>query len=147
VALTVHGEGTSKLSLHADLTLGEPGGCDLAAGTTVALELHVTVAAVKPVATALQRPWGCDADVPLVAPSAMPGFGVTLVDATGAPLHVANAAPEAQVTLHLFGSFVAAHGEPTSLRAWIAPAAPGEVEIVPALGDPVVVDVVDAGAI
>jgi hypothetical protein len=147
VALAVDTEGTADFSLTAEITLTEPSGCDLPVGTLVALDVHVAVTAVQPVATAFSRPPGCDADAPLVAPSAIAGFSVAMLDRTGAALHVANAAPDAQVALRLLGSFAAAHSEPASLAEWIAPSMPGEVEIVPALGVPLRVDVVDAEAI
>lgn len=146
-ALTVHTVGTADLSLAAEITLTEPSGCDLPVGTPIALDVRVAVNAVQPVATAFSLPPGCDTDVPLVAPSATAGFRVAILDRTGTPVHVANAAPDAQVALPLLGSFAAAHGEPASLAEWIAPSAAGEVEIVPALGDPLRLEVVDAEAI
>lgn len=131
--------GRGTLELDADA-------CELQAGTVLELELTLSVVAHDAVDGRIAMP--CVSEQPVaLAPSSGPAgqwFSAELLDAYGEPYVAANADPDAQLGVELHGEFDADHASPTSLRTWIAPSRPGRVEIVPALGESVAVDVVRA---
>ncbi len=71
-----------------------------------------------------------------------------LLDEAGSEVLVANAAPDAQVAVHVRGAALRpADAPPQSLARWSFPLVPGRVELRPAFGDPAFIEVVDAGQI
>lgn len=129
--------GRGKLELEMDA-------CELQAGTVLELELSLSVVAHDAVDGRIAMPCASD-EAPALAPGSTPTglwFSAELLDAYGEPYVAANADPDAQLGVELHGEFDADHASPTSLRTWIAPSRSGRVEIVPSLGDPVEVDVV-----
>jgi hypothetical protein len=94
----------------------------------------------------------CPTVPPAMAPSSRSTNGVgwfvaRLVDPEGEDYVAANAEDNAQVAMSLHGSFEAGHASPTDLSSWIAPSLPGQVQIVPAFGEPLLVEVVEPSAI
>lgn len=131
--------GRGKVELEEDA-------CELQAGTVLELDLSLSVVAHDAVDGRIAMP--CVSEEPAsVAPGSRPSgpwFSAELLDAYGKPYSAANADADAQLGVELHGEFDADHASPASLRTWIAPSRSGRVEIVPALGDPVVVDVVES---
>lgn len=134
--------GRGKLKLEMDA-------CQLQAGTVLELELSLSVAAHDAVDGRIAMPCG-SGEPASVAPGSRPSeqwFSAELLDADGEPYIAANAEADAQLGVELHGEFDADHASPESLRTWIAPSRSGRVEIVPALGEPIAVDVVEPGRI
>jgi hypothetical protein len=129
----------------------EADGCDQTVGTVLPVELTLTVL-VRPADDAIiETP--CGDDPILVAPAASASqnswpqwFSVRLRDDQG-PYFADNADGDAQVTVRLHGAFEAGHATPESLAQWLTQPEPGTVQIVPELGEPVEVQVVDSASV
>jgi hypothetical protein len=157
IGLVVAAEGAADLVIRASFTLTRASACDLPVETAIPLDVHVAVRAIRPADVAFDLPYGCDGDAVRVAPStqvsgqgtfASPSaFRAAILDEAGERTFVANAAPEAQTTVRLRGTFEAANASPASLAEWIAPPWPSEVEVSADLGEPLWIDVVDAGRV
>jgi len=120
--------------------------CELSAGTELDLELTLSVVAHDATNARIRMPCPTD-ETPSLAPGAIPsgaGLSAELLDPQGEPYIAANADPTAQVDVELFGQFDAQHSAPSSLQYWIAPSRTGPVDIVPAVGEPHSIVVVDA---
>ena len=148
IRLEVKGSGTEAFVGRGKLEL-EMDACELEAGTVLELELTLSVVAHDAVDGRIAMP--CASDQPAaIAPGSVPSgqwFSAELLDAYGEPYVAANADRDAQLGVELHGAFDVDHASPTSLRTWIAPSREGRVDIVPALGAPLAVDVVEPGRI
>ena len=141
--------GVTSLRSRGTATLTTEG-CDVAAGTTVELDFALTVYVRDALDSTLEGP--CDVEPWLIAPGAgqsandFSWIRASLRDEQGS-FHADNAAADAQVSLQLRGSFEAQHATPESFESWIPPLVPGPVEVTPAFGDAVQIEVVDASAV
>jgi len=144
-----HAEGAASIIGAGSITLDEEA-CAVPAGTTLPVDLSLTIA-VRPADDArIEGPHrGCDGPIAVGADPSTEGnwFTAQLLDREGEPFQAANAEPDAQVSVELHGAFEAEHAEPDVLARWVVPSEPGEVEIVPAFGQPRTVEVVEAEAI
>lgn len=126
--------------------------CDLPAGSTLPFDLEVTLAIERAENARIEPP--CPTAGTPVAPSSRASeaynwswFSATLVDEAGQGYLADNAEPDAQVSVTLHGSFDPDHAAPSTLTEWITPPRPGPVEIVPAFGEPLTVEVVEPARI
>jgi hypothetical protein len=157
IDLSVAGTGIAEFQLAATIVLAQQSGCELPVGVDIPINVHLDVRVGRPSGTVFDLPFGCTEEALLLAPSvALTGqgtfasfstFRVALLDEAGERMHAANASAEAQATVRLLGSFSSTEPQPASLAAWIAPAWPGPVEVVPELGAPLHLEVIDGAAI
>lgn len=147
LALSVHDAGQTVLSIAGEVVANGLGGCPVADGQRVPLTLALSVRVVRPAGTRFERAEACG-DAPKLAPSSVPEIAMVLLDEHGQPFEAANALPEGQAAVRLRGAFEAARSDyvPPTLGSWTTTVV-GEVELVPAVGDPLLVEVVDASAI
>lgn len=140
IGLEVHGPGSAELSVAAEMTLTQPNACNLPEGSRVGLDLSVAVVAIRPAGARFVLPAECRREVPLVAPDVPSTLALRLVDEQGEAVHADNATQNAQVGVVLREAHAASDAEPSSLADWF-PTEPGIVELFPAFGEPLQVDV------
>ncbi len=142
-------ERTTTITGLGEVTLAEET-CGLASGTVVSIDFGLSVSTKAIGGGLIEAP--CSEPV-VIAPFARDGAGdrfawswfyATLVDLDGEPMVVDNAERNAQVDVQLRGAFDAGHASPTEMGEWVAPSQPGLVEITPAGGSTLTVDVADA---
>lgn len=151
ISLTINGAGDARVVSRSRALVGE-NNCSLPTNAEVPLQIALSVR-VEPLGSArVETP--CPGELPQIATSAGPKrfgfpswFSVRLLDGDGEPFDADNAELDAQASVELLGLFDAQHASPGSLSEWLPPSRPGAVEIVPVVGDPLLVEVVDASSI
>jgi hypothetical protein len=160
ISFAVRDAGVLTAVVRGELVVEHARRCPVTAGAAVPVELRLTVRAARPVGTRFELPSRCsEAAVPRVATSTLAAspdpfdppseLRVVLADEAGQDFHAANAAPDAPITVRARGAFGASPSgvPPQKLSDLVYPATRGRVELAPAVGAPLTVEVVDASQI
>jgi hypothetical protein len=155
--VTTAGEADVTLTVTGEVDVITPGGC--ASAGVHPFELQLAVSAFRPRGTSFTLPSTCaDAVVKRMAPGSQirtpagsvsgspPVFRPLPVNAAGTPTVVDNAAPAAQVAIRVEGppsSSTGAAAGPSSIDTFVFPDVPGPITLTPAVGGPLVIEVVD----
>jgi hypothetical protein len=148
-SLRATGEGEGEVVLRGQYQASADELCAAQLGSgNVAVEARVRVSARRPMGFTLMALDCFEAEALVVATSSTTRITPGLLDDNGEQMFVSNASTEGQVSIVLEAdAALTAPSESKGLEGLTYPASAGPVRVVPAIGEPIEIDVVDATSV